>query len=278
MADNIRMISLPECEGTVLLNVDGGISVRIDLLLAEDMADTDVVKVYASSPHLPDMYLGMADVAGRRCTFSAHTDSVGDYDGVKLIRKNAFTDSSALFAHITFADTTVSQLEYLKSHSAYREYLTLASTIKSPASRAEEALDSFRRLHPNIEGEREKCIERLKSVISSCSKAPFSLAESFEWYMAEYFSVFAISSATEHILSPLRVGDVVAGNYILAVGVDWLTHTLCIAIPVDNPSVNPLPHIDDCTVFIKSPQDDTCFCTVGVNFAPDGQYFVRIDE
>lgn len=274
------------CEGDVSLSAEGGIRVRLDLRLTDDIADTDVLKVYASSPHLPDIYLGMADVKDRECHFKGQTDTKDAhlYDTVKVVKKNAFTDLTAPFINVSFAEDVAGeakaseQLEYLKHNSAYKDYLAVASTLKSPTLRGAEALDAFRGLHKNIDGEREKCLERIKASLLLARTTDFSVSKGFSWYEVADFALSGVSSATEHILSHPDVSSSLMRYGHFVAGINWDTATLCIAIPVDNPDVNPMPHLSDCTVFIKPPLSDTVYCTVCVMFAPDGQYFAPLGE
>lgn len=276
------MITLPQCSGDVSLASGDGVRVRLDLNLTEPIENTDVLKVYVSSACLPDIYLGIADITGRKCLFEGKADTKDEdaYDTVTVVKKNAFTELTSPFIKVCFSDEdkATEKLEYLQSHSAYKDYLSVAHTLKSPVERGGEALDAFRISRQCIHGEREKCIKRMKDILSTLPKADFSLADGFEWHRADIFLLYDISTATEHILSSPYVSASVSRYGHIIAGLNRDTDTLCIAIPEDSPRFNPIPHLSDCTVFIKPPRSDLYYCTVGVMFAPDGQYFVRLDE
>jgi len=51
---------------------------------------------------------------------------------------------------------------------------------------------------------------------------------------------------------------------------------VCIAIPVARQSPNPIPHVDDCCVYVPAPDAEFEYCTVCISFEEDGQYFTPL--
>ncbi|MBE7012575.1 MAG: hypothetical protein E7416_00640 [Ruminococcaceae bacterium] len=293
MRENIKIISEKNVGGSVCFTNDGAVSVRLNLTLTEPLAETDVLKVMAVSSvsDAADIYCGIAETSGKDCNFTktAESDCPEKFDTVKIIKKNVFTEETEDFAVVCFGsdngeiplddelDRIRQQLEFLENDVTYKDYLSLAETIKSPIDRAAEALDTLRKLRMmSSKGDSKQCISRVEDAIRSGQGIEAFSVPGFEWYRLTGFKLKETATAIDHILSaPGAVATIGSYGHFIA-GIKNKDNTVCIAIPVARQSPNPIPHVDDCCVYVPAPDAEFEYCTVCISFEEDGQYFTPL--
>lgn len=282
-----KSICTPEVVGSITLKSENGVSVDMELTMAEPMADTDVIKLllYPSEEQLP-INCGTAEAVGDKiCLTKSFSDNF-NVDEAEIIRKNVFTEETFSLAKVCYAkeealaddadmDEIRRKLELLQEHPAYKAYLSEEDSLKSPIEAAAEALDKLQEVLSRF-NEEDDCKRYMDKIINTAKKYEFVnyMPSCFKWYRITDINAFSGITSMEHILYTADVADLfkMYGHYLLGLK----ENIACIAVPVRCGVANPIRHIDDCTVYIHSPEPDLEYCTVCISFEPDGQYFMPI--
>lgn len=311
MSEKSKIICHDEMSGSISIKAEDGIRLRLNLTLARPLPETDVIKLnlYSSLyPKLPKLNGGTAEMSGSDFRMTKNIVdcapySAEDIDTVEIIRKNVFTEESMTLTEICFAspeekkpspeiaiaestedsdspdlDEIKQKLSYLQENPAYRSYLSLADDLKSPIENAAEALDNLHRTlsYGHEEGANKMHMESIRQTMHKYKRVNLYMPEDFQWYKVNSLSPPARISAFPHILyTPAVIHNfTVYGHYLLGIKND--ADIVCIAIPVAEDDPNPMPHVDDCCVYIRPKRLNYEYCTVCVALEPDGQYFMPI--
>lgn len=314
MSEKSKIICTDAISGSISIKADDSIRIRLNVTLTEALNETDVIKLVLTSsnhPELSPINAGTAEMNGNDFRLSKTVDSFSPYnaddiDTAEIIRKNVFTQECEPLIKVCFAepkkepaeddfkaiesdeqknfpdnigaDEIRRKLSYLQEHPAYKAYLSVSEDLKSPIENAAEALDKFRSTLSggNEDGINEKYLAEIKKAVGRYESADGNMPPEFKWYRVTDCAPIINASSFEHILYSSDVIRTVStyGHYLL--GIKNSDSTVCIAIPVDKDSNNPISHADDCTVYIRPHGLNYEYCTVCIAFEPDGQYFAPI--
>lgn len=292
MSANSKIISADGLTGNISLSKENGLHIKLHLTLEKPIAKTDVIKLNLTSSSRsdhPPLNCGTAEGEGKDFRLTKNIVNPSPYsadeiDTAEIISKNVFTEEITPLAKISFAeekedypdlDAIREKLSYLKENEFYKAYLDTADSTPSPMETAEETLkDLYKVLTPtHHEGADKVYMEYIREFADKQIKADFPI-EGYEWYRCAQSNPPINASAMEHIFAEVEANLKKYGHWILGIKND--ENIICIAIPTGCDEPNPLPHIDDCTVYIPSSQPNTEYCTVCISFQPDGQYFMPI--
>lgn len=292
MSANSKIISGENLSGNISLSKENGLHIKLHLSLEKPLHKTDVIKlnlISSSRPDLPPFNCGTAEGEGRNFRLTKNIAnpapySIDEIDTAEIISKNVFTEEITPLIRISFAeekeeypdlDAIRKKLSYLKENEFYKAYLDTADSIPTPMETAEETLkDLYKTLCPTHHEEAEKVyMQYIREFADNQIKTDFPI-DGYSWYRCVGFAPPVNASSMEHIFASAEGNLKKHGHWILGIKND--EDIVCIAIPTDCDAPNPLPHIDDCTVYIPSTNPNTEYCTVCISFQPDGQYFMPI--
>lgn len=270
--------------GNIRLIYDDGLKTDVHITLKEALASTDVIKVYLSSssnPYAEKINGGLAEGKDKEYKISKKTDiknlSAEDIDTAEIIRKNVFTEESEIICKILFKDDEpVDRLTYLREHPAYRAYLKEAESLNSPVENCAEALENLKQTlsKSNMPNANSYYMDEICSIAENFPEANEKLPPIFVWHKIDALAHIFPLSSFRHILSAEGVIRSFEKYYYYLLGINKNEKLLCIAVPIDADDLCPIPHVEDCCVYLMG--KNCHYCTVCISLEQDGQYFMAM--
>lgn len=289
MSVDSKIISANGFSGNISLSKENGIHIKLHLTAENPIQSTDVIKLNLTSSHhkLPPFNCGTAEGNGKDFRLTKNIDipypySNEEIDTAEIILKNVFTEDCEVIARISFAedypdmDAIREKLSLLQGNEAYKAYLDMEE-LPSPIDTAEETLEGlYEILSPaNYDGANNVYMDYIREFAESNEKIDLNI-DGYSWHRCLSSAPPVNASSVEHIFSTPDIVKSIKRYGYWILGIKYDDNTICIAIPTDKDAPNPIPHIDDCTVYLPSGNENTEYCTVCISFEPDGQYFMGI--
>lgn len=272
--------------GDIRLSYEGSLKTDMHINLKEALASTDVIKVYlfsSSKPHTDKINGGLAEGKNREYKISKMVDMpkgifAEDIDTAEIVRKNVFTEESETICTISFKneDEFSERLTYLRENPAYKEYLREAESLNSPVENCAEALENLKQTlsKANTPHASSYYMEEIRHVAESFPKTSEKLPEVFVWHKTDTLAHIFPLSSFRHILSAEGVLKSFEKYYYYLIGIHKDENLICIAIPIDADEPCPIPHVEDCCVYLSG--RNCHYCTVCISLEEDGQYFMAL--
>lgn len=273
--------------GSIRLTCNDGLKTDMHINLKDALANTDVIKVYLSSsanPSADKINGGLAEGKDREYKISKMVDmpkgfSAEDVDTAEVVRKNVFTEESEIISRISFkdeAENLTERLTYLRENPAYKDYLKEAETLNSPVENCAEALENLKQTlsKTNTPDACSYYMEKICAMADNFPQANEKLPTIFIWHKIDTLAHIFPLSSFRHILSSEGAVHSFQKYYYYLLGINKQENLLCIAIPIDADEPCPVPHVEDCCVYLSG--KNCHYCTVCISLEQDGQYFMAL--
>lgn len=172
-------------------------------------------------------------------------------------------------------------LDELHRNEAYRAFLALSEEIQDPVERAVNALQAIKELRKTQSAEPNIHLwykQRLHQKLQAFQQVKLPAETGFTWYRIDYPTPLVALSAFQHVLFHPQVLQAISWHRYYLLGEHPDRPLYCLAIPVAQHAPNPLMHIDDCCVFLRSGHPELDYSTVCISLEEDGQYYLPLGE
>ena len=170
-------------------------------------------------------------------------------------------------------------LDELHRNEAYRAFLALSEEIQDPVERAVDALNAIKELRKTQSEEPDIhrwYQNRLHQKLQQFQTVQLPADTDFTWYRIDYPTPLVALSSFQHVLFHPQVLKSISLHRHYLLGEHRNAAVYCLAFPVAANQPNPLMHIDDCCVFLRSGSPELDYSTVCVALETDGQYFLPL--
>ena len=273
--------------GSIRLTCNDGLKTDMHINLKDALSNTDVIKVYLSSsskPHADKINGGLAEGKNKEYKISKMVDipkgfSAEDIDTAEIVRKNVFTEETEIISKVSFKsheNDLSERLTYLRENPAYRDYLKEAESLNSPLENCTEALENLKETlsRTNMPNANSYYMEKVCTVAESFPVTDEKLPTIFVWHKIDTLAQIFPLSSFRHILSAEGTMHSFQKYYYYLLGINKQENSLCIAIPIDADEPCPVPHVEDCCVYLSG--KNCHYCTVCISLEQDGQYFMAL--
>lgn len=172
-------------------------------------------------------------------------------------------------------------LDELHRNEAYRAFLTLSEEIQDPVERAVEALQAIKELRKTQSEEPDIHLwyqKRLHQKLQQFQTVQLPADTAFTWYRIDYPTPLVALSSFQHVLFHPQVLHTISRHRHYLLGEHSAQPVYCLAFPVAANQPNPLTHVGDCCVFLRSGSPELDYSTVCVALEADGQYFLPLGD
>lgn len=276
--------------GDMELSYDGNLKIYVYASILKPLERTDVIKIHLCSgtnPDIPSINGGLAEVVDGKFTLSKVISLPPGIlphhiDRAEIVEKNVFTEECKVLCRVEFSkeddnsDLLMQKLNYLKENQAYRQYLDEAENLSTPLENGAMALERLKEVLSKDIPQNAHILhmEKAKATAEKFAISNDGMPKGYIWHRINTLAPLFETTGFYHILSSDGVFQSFQKFYHYFVGIGQDCNIVCIAIPVDSADICPLPHVQDCCVYIKGKM--CSYCTVCISFEPDGQYFMPL--